>query len=123
VVWLRALIKLQGDLYISPSSVEEPRAGEERRAIRPGRALLGKDLRRQLLVWRRHRHSHGISIRDQLGAIFQAALILDESFVMPDTSHQTLEITKSMIVGTMSRDFYLKEHDPQRWPVRTSSEL
>ncbi len=26
-------------------------------------------------------------------------------------------ITKSMIFGWMSRDFYLKEHDPQRWPV------
>ena len=26
-------------------------------------------------------------------------------------------ITKSMIFGWMSRDFYLKEHDPRRWPV------
>jgi cytochrome b subunit of formate dehydrogenase len=26
-------------------------------------------------------------------------------------------ITKSMIFGWMSRDFYLKEHDPSRWPV------
>ena len=26
-------------------------------------------------------------------------------------------ITKSMISGWMSRDFYLKEHDPARWPV------
>jgi len=26
-------------------------------------------------------------------------------------------ITKSMIFGWMSRDFYLMEHDPQRWPV------
>ncbi|MGB7727081.1 MAG: cytochrome b/b6 domain-containing protein [Candidatus Acidiferrum sp.] len=26
-------------------------------------------------------------------------------------------ITKSMIFGWMSRDFYLKEHDPQRWTV------
>jgi thiosulfate reductase cytochrome b subunit len=26
-------------------------------------------------------------------------------------------ITKSMILGWMSRDFYLKEHDPQRWTV------
>ena len=25
-----------------------------------------------------------------------------------------------MIVGTMSRDFYLKEHDPKRWVVETS---
>jgi len=29
-------------------------------------------------------------------------------------------ITKSMILGWMSRDFYLKEHDPARWPVETS---
>jgi cytochrome b subunit of formate dehydrogenase len=35
---------------------------------------------------------------------------------------EKLEITKSMIVGTMSRDFYLKEHDPQRWRVRPSPE-
>jgi cytochrome b subunit of formate dehydrogenase len=28
-------------------------------------------------------------------------------------------ITKSMIFGWMSRDFYLEEHDPQRWPVET----
>ena len=30
-------------------------------------------------------------------------------------------ITKSMIFGWMDRDFYLKEHDPQRWVVETSS--
>ena len=29
-------------------------------------------------------------------------------------------ITKSMIFGWMSRDFYLKEHDPRRWPVEVS---
>jgi cytochrome b subunit of formate dehydrogenase len=29
-------------------------------------------------------------------------------------------ITKSMVLGWMSRDFYLKEHDPRRWPVETS---
>ena len=34
---------------------------------------------------------------------------------------EKLAITKSMIVGSMSRDFYLKEHDPQRWVVETSS--
>jgi cytochrome b subunit of formate dehydrogenase len=28
-------------------------------------------------------------------------------------------ITKSMIFGWMSRDFYLQEHDPRRWPVET----
>jgi len=28
-------------------------------------------------------------------------------------------ITTSMIFGWMSRDFYLKEHDPARWPVET----
>src|SRR5277367_3659980 len=31
------------------------------------------------------------------------------------------DITKSMIFGWMDRDFYLKEHDPVRWPVETSS--
>jgi cytochrome b subunit of formate dehydrogenase len=29
-------------------------------------------------------------------------------------------ITKSMIFGWMSRDFYLEEHDPARWPVEPS---
>jgi hypothetical protein len=27
-----------------------------------------------------------------------------------------------MIVGTMSREFYLKEHDPQRWVVEGLSD-
>ncbi len=31
-------------------------------------------------------------------------------------------ITKSMIFGWMSRDFYLEEHDPQRWVVTPSRE-
>lgn len=30
---------------------------------------------------------------------------------------EKLPITESMIVGSMSREFYLKEHDPQRWVV------
>lgn len=30
---------------------------------------------------------------------------------------EKLPITASMIVGTMDRDFYLKEHDPARWIV------
>lgn len=30
---------------------------------------------------------------------------------------EKLAITKSMIVGSMSREFYLKEHDPHRWIV------
>jgi cytochrome b subunit of formate dehydrogenase len=30
-------------------------------------------------------------------------------------------ITKSMIFGWMDRDFYLEEHDPERWAVETSS--
>jgi len=30
-------------------------------------------------------------------------------------------ITKSMIFGWMSREFYLKEHDLQRWPVEAST--
>jgi cytochrome b subunit of formate dehydrogenase len=36
---------------------------------------------------------------------------------------EKLPITKSMIVGTMSRALYLKEHDPQRWGVGSSSSL
>jgi cytochrome b subunit of formate dehydrogenase len=31
------------------------------------------------------------------------------------------DITKSMIFGWMSREFYLKEHDTERWTVTTSS--
>jgi len=30
---------------------------------------------------------------------------------------EKLPITASMIVGSMSREFYLKEHDPERWVV------
>ena len=30
-------------------------------------------------------------------------------------------ITKSMIFGWMDRDFYVEEHDPERWAVKTSS--
>jgi len=30
-------------------------------------------------------------------------------------------ITKSMIFGWMDRDFYLEEHDPERWKVETVS--
>jgi cytochrome b subunit of formate dehydrogenase len=34
---------------------------------------------------------------------------------------EKLAITKSMIVGTMSREHYLEHHDPQRWVVEGSS--
>jgi cytochrome b subunit of formate dehydrogenase len=34
---------------------------------------------------------------------------------------EKLPITKSMIFGYMSRDFYLEEHDPERWTVEKSS--
>jgi cytochrome b subunit of formate dehydrogenase len=30
-------------------------------------------------------------------------------------------ITKSMIFGWMDRDFYLEEHDPERWKIETAS--
>jgi hypothetical protein len=30
-------------------------------------------------------------------------------------------ITKAMIYGWMNRDFYLEEHDPQRWAVEKAS--
>ncbi len=32
---------------------------------------------------------------------------------------EKLPITKSMIFGWMSRDFYLEEHDPERWVVKS----
>jgi hypothetical protein len=35
---------------------------------------------------------------------------------------EKLPITASMIVGSMSREFYLKEHDPKRWVVKSLSE-
>jgi cytochrome b subunit of formate dehydrogenase len=34
---------------------------------------------------------------------------------------EKLAITESMIFGSMSRDFYLKEHDPERWVVEGAS--
>lgn len=34
---------------------------------------------------------------------------------------EKIPITKSMVFGWMSRDFYLEEHDPQRWIVAASS--
>src|SRR3989442_12733188 len=30
---------------------------------------------------------------------------------------EKLAITKSMIFGTMSREVYLREHDPERWGI------
>jgi len=30
---------------------------------------------------------------------------------------EKLDITKSMIFGSMTREFYLKHYDPQRWVV------
>jgi len=34
---------------------------------------------------------------------------------------EKLEITKSMISGSMKREFYLKHYDPQRWPAGASA--
>ena len=34
---------------------------------------------------------------------------------------EKLPITKSMIFGWMSKDFYLEEHDPKRWMVKDSA--
>jgi len=31
------------------------------------------------------------------------------------------EITKSMIFGTMNKEFYLKHHDPERWVPESPS--
>ena len=35
---------------------------------------------------------------------------------------EKLPITKSMFFGWMSRDFYLEEHDPERWAVKQPSQ-
>jgi cytochrome b subunit of formate dehydrogenase len=35
---------------------------------------------------------------------------------------EKLPITKSMIFGWMSRDFYLEEHDPKRWAIRQTAD-
>lgn len=35
---------------------------------------------------------------------------------------EKLPITKSMIFGWMSRDFYLEEHDPRRWAAKGSAQ-
>lgn len=35
---------------------------------------------------------------------------------------EKLPITASMIVGSMSREFYVKEHDPKRWVVKPLSD-
>jgi cytochrome b subunit of formate dehydrogenase len=35
---------------------------------------------------------------------------------------EKLPITASMVVGSMSREFYLKEHDPKRWVVESLSD-
>ncbi|MGB6828745.1 MAG: hypothetical protein WBE41_11935, partial [Terracidiphilus sp.] len=34
---------------------------------------------------------------------------------------EKLPITKSMIFGWMSRDYYLEEHDPERWTVEPAT--
>ena len=34
---------------------------------------------------------------------------------------EKLPITKSMLFGWMSRDFYLEEHDPERWAVKDAT--
>jgi formate dehydrogenase subunit gamma len=56
---------------------------------------------------------HGLT-----GVAFIALTIAHVYFaVRPDK----LPITASMIVGTMSREFYLREHDPERWVVSGQS--
>jgi formate dehydrogenase subunit gamma len=34
---------------------------------------------------------------------------------------EKLDITKSMVFGTMSREHYLENHDPQRWTPEAGS--
>src|SRR5271154_3495486 len=50
---------------------QNPRPPHRQRDLERLRQLLGQDFRHQLCPRRRHRHSHGISVRHQLVAIFQ----------------------------------------------------
>jgi hypothetical protein len=34
---------------------------------------------------------------------------------------EKLPITESMLTGSMCREFYLQEHDPERWVVESST--
>lgn len=52
---------------------------------------------------------HGLA-----GASFITLVIVHVYFAIRP---EKLPITASMIVGSMSREFYLKEHDPRRWRV------
>jgi hypothetical protein len=36
---------------------------------------------------------------------------------------EKLDITKSMIFGSMRREYYLKHYDPERWSAETSGSL
>ena len=38
-------------------------------------------------------------------------------------SSEKLDITKSMIFGSMRREFYLEHYDPQRWVVEESGRI
>jgi cytochrome b subunit of formate dehydrogenase len=54
-----------------------------------------------------------------LGGVGLIALVIVHVYfaVRPEK----LAITESMIFGSMSRDFYLKEHDPERWVIEASA--
>jgi len=55
---------------------------------------------------------HGLA-----GVLFITLVILHIYFAVRP---EKLPITAGMVFGTMSREFYLKEHDPTRWAVESS---
>ena len=59
-----------GLALLHPLSENESIANR-RRTLQPRRALLGSDLWDQLCARRRHRHSHGVSVRHELGGILE----------------------------------------------------
>jgi cytochrome b subunit of formate dehydrogenase len=52
---------------------------------------------------------HGLA-----GVLFITLVIVHIYFAVRP---EKLPITAAMVFGTMSREFYLKEHDPERWSV------
>jgi formate dehydrogenase gamma subunit len=55
---------------------------------------------------------HGLA-----GVLFITLVIVHIYFAVRP---EKLPITAGMVLGTMSREFYLKEHDPSRWAVQQS---
>ena len=51
------------------------------------------------------------------GLVGVSLIALDMVHVYFAVRREKLPITKSMLTGSMSREFYLEEHDPERWAI------